>query len=382
MPAKILIIDDEAEMLRMLEISLRKNYDIITALSAEEAFNKLQHVTPDLAIVDIMLPGVSGLDIVRQLRVTPATINLPIIILSAKVQVEDKIAGLEAGADEYVTKPVIPAELNARVANLLERTQRLLAGSASATGRVLGFIGAKGGVGTSTVALNVFTQLSSEKTSAVGVELMPYAGSFAAMLRTEPVDNLGGLLATPAENLNARLVQDHLVALQAGQNVLFSPQKVEEYKALPPNFVTALINQLAEMFDYVILDLPHHPSAALWTAVQRCDHLSLILEPNGVAVDAARMVLNMLDSWKIKRGRLGVVCVNQSQGGLPLTHAEIREYLSCDFVGIVPPMRELIRAAQDTGATVARFNPNHMGSKSLIELAERLSTESVIPLRV
>ncbi|NVM57156.1 MAG: response regulator [Desulfobacterales bacterium] len=120
MSAKILIVDDESNLLRLIGYVLQvEGYEIVTAQSGMEAPNKIQTEKPDLIILDSTLPDISGLEICQRLRRNSYTADLPIIMLSAWVELSDKIRGLEAGADEYITKPVDPDELVARVGALL-----------------------------------------------------------------------------------------------------------------------------------------------------------------------------------------------------------------------------------------------------------------------
>ena len=103
----ILIVEDEPQMLRLLGLTLeREGYRIVAAQTAVATRAQLQKTTPDLIILDVMLPDMSGLALCQELRQQPATAATPILMLSALGQVPDKVAGLKAGADEYVVKPI------------------------------------------------------------------------------------------------------------------------------------------------------------------------------------------------------------------------------------------------------------------------------------
>ncbi len=108
-----------------------------------------------MLVLDIMMPGISGVELLKELRADPETETLPVILLSALSTVEDKISGLKAGADEYLTKPIDPREFIVRVASLLARTERLRESSSEEQGKIIAFLGVKGGVGTSRLAINV-----------------------------------------------------------------------------------------------------------------------------------------------------------------------------------------------------------------------------------
>ena len=118
-PQRILVVDDEESIRKVVDYALSQaGYEVHTAEDGEEAESVLSRVRPDLVVLDIMLPGKSGLDIARDLR---ATSNVPIIMLSAKGEEVDRILGLEFGADDYVTKPFSPRELVSRVKAILRR---------------------------------------------------------------------------------------------------------------------------------------------------------------------------------------------------------------------------------------------------------------------
>jgi two-component system alkaline phosphatase synthesis response regulator PhoP len=116
---RILVVDDEESIRKVVDYALSQaGYEVHTAGDSEEAERVLAQVRPDLVVLDIMLPGKSGLDIARDLR---ATSTVPIIMLSAKGEEVDRILGLEFGADDYVTKPFSPRELVSRVKAILRR---------------------------------------------------------------------------------------------------------------------------------------------------------------------------------------------------------------------------------------------------------------------
>lgn len=119
---KILIVEDEFKISEVLEAYLRKEgYETFLAEDGQAALEKFQTVVPDMVILDLMLPKVSGEEVCRQIRKAS---NTPIIMLTAKSLLDDKIEGLSMGADDYLTKPFSPRELIARIAALFRRTQQ------------------------------------------------------------------------------------------------------------------------------------------------------------------------------------------------------------------------------------------------------------------
>ncbi len=119
---KILVVDDEKDILELIRYNLAKeNYKIESAMSGEEALSRARADLPDLIVLDLMLPGVDGLDVCRLLKNDSRTSKIPIIMLTAKGEDADVVAGLELGADDYVTKPFSPRVLTARVRAVLRR---------------------------------------------------------------------------------------------------------------------------------------------------------------------------------------------------------------------------------------------------------------------
>jgi len=122
MPANILVVEDEPAIQELLALNITQaGHNAMRALSAEHAQELLRETMPDLILLDWMLPGINGLEFARKLKSDPLTKSIPIIMLTARGDEYDKVRGLEVGADDYVTKPFSPRELNARIKAVLRR---------------------------------------------------------------------------------------------------------------------------------------------------------------------------------------------------------------------------------------------------------------------
>jgi two-component system phosphate regulon response regulator PhoB len=123
MRGKILIVEDEAAIRQMVCLALSQaGYECLEAVDAKEAQDRIVTQIPDLILLDWMLPQESGVDYARRLRREKLTQNIPIIMLTARTEEEDKVKGLDSGADDYITKPFSTRELQARIKALLRRT--------------------------------------------------------------------------------------------------------------------------------------------------------------------------------------------------------------------------------------------------------------------
>jgi two-component system phosphate regulon response regulator PhoB len=122
MKANILIVEDESPILELLALNISQaGYNPLRAISAEHAEKLISEALPDIILLDWMLPGMSGIDFAKKLRSNALTKTIPIIMLTARSDELDKVKGLEVGADDYITKPFSPRELNARIKAVLRR---------------------------------------------------------------------------------------------------------------------------------------------------------------------------------------------------------------------------------------------------------------------
>ncbi len=131
----ILVIEDEEDIADLVAFNLRRNdYQVELAFDGLKGLAAARSLLPDLIILDLMMPGMDGISLFKELRRDAATRKIPVIMLTARGQTEDRIHGLEAGADDYMTKPFSPKELMLRVKNLLKRSGGAASGSELACG--------------------------------------------------------------------------------------------------------------------------------------------------------------------------------------------------------------------------------------------------------
>jgi two-component system phosphate regulon response regulator PhoB len=121
---RIVVIEDEADILEVLHYNLtREGYRVATSQDGEEGLERVRDEAPDLVLLDLMLPGLDGIEVCRRLKSDPVTASIPVIMVTAKGEETDIVLGLQMGADDYVTKPFSPRELTARVKAVLRRGQ-------------------------------------------------------------------------------------------------------------------------------------------------------------------------------------------------------------------------------------------------------------------
>ena len=202
MSEKILIIDDDLDTLRLVGLMLqRQGYQISAATNGQQGLDKAFEEDPDLILLDVMMPDMDGYEVTRRLRRNPSTMETPILMFTAKTQLDDKVIGFEVGANDYLTKPTHPSELQARVKTLLSRANDKkeaagIAGRDESQGYVIGVLGARGGLGTTTLAVNLAASLHARtKSEVVVTEMLPGQGALALDLGTTSAKGLVDLLS-------------------------------------------------------------------------------------------------------------------------------------------------------------------------------------------
>lgn len=370
----ILIVDDEVATLQLLGMALeREGYRIGAAQTAQQAIERVEQEVPSLAVVDVMLPGRSGLDLCLDLRNRADTANLPIILLSAKGEVADRVAGLKSGADEYLTKPIDTKEFIARVASLLERTRRLLVASASSSARAVSFIGAKGGVGTTACVVNVGVALALSGVSVAAVELRGHMGSFPILLGLKVADGISRLSLAEPREITQQAVAQRMVSHASGMRALCAPAEIGP-GLLPQPAADAILRALSGLAQVLVVDLPPFPAPSVLAALPLSQVVCLVVEPLRESVERATRMASFVESQAASGASLGVLIVSRAPIASPISRTEISERLRWPILGAIPPAPDEFLRAANLGKTILEIYPEGILSQTIRDLAEKLKS--------
>ena len=258
MAAKILVVDDDPNVQRGLEYTLKQEgYDVVIASDGAEAFRLYGAESPDLILLDVLLPKLDGYQVAEKIRAEETgSRHVPIIMLTAEREVEQKVRGLRAGADDYLIKPFHPAELLARIKSLLARfAPRDVLLARPPLGRILAFYGAKGGVGTTTIAINAAIALHRElgrKVCLVDGNLQ--FGDHRVFLDLG-MDRKSIVDVVSAPSIDGDLIKSTLVKHDSGVDLLLAPPSPETAELVHPEHLPEIAGILATMYDYVLIDI-------------------------------------------------------------------------------------------------------------------------------
>jgi len=298
MSTRILVVDDDPLNREIVSRVLSKaGYETDSAKDGPEALAMIDNAIPDLLVLYVMMPGMSGFEVCRQLRQDPKTAPLLVMLLTARTAVESRIEGFEAGADDFLAKPFHPAELVAHVQALLRRLPQLtVAGPEPSTrGKTVAFFSLRGGVGVSTLATNVAVSLAQlwQCPSAL-VDLALTCGQSAMMLNQPLRNTWGDLASIPLEDISEDLVTQVLLRHESGVALLAAPPSCEISELIMPPSVDRVLDHLAAKFPYVVLDLPHDFRETTLVGLEKADQIVLVFAPEISSVYAAKRTLDTL----------------------------------------------------------------------------------------
>ncbi len=383
MPKKILIVDDDVETLRLVGLMLeREGYDVITAENGEHALNKIKNDPPDLVLLDVMMPEMSGYDVARHLRSHQETKLIPIIMFTAKTQIDDKVKGLEAGADAYLTKPTWPRELFAQVKVLLSRTKTSAAPttvtgseSPSSRGFMIGVISAKGGVGVSSLSTNLGIALhKSTKKSVLVTDFRPGSSDIGLDLGYSNPDNLIALLDKPSDKINPAAIKNEMISHHSGIQLLLSPRRAKDavYINAIESFTT-IAQHLPFSSDYIVLDLGPALPPLTQAVIEYCDEVIIVIEPTQTGIEQTIILLEDLFELGIGEGRLRPVVINRNRTGMQVNWHEVQEKINLKIETVFTPAPDLAFISNAQSKPMILQQPKSITAEQFRKLASEIA---------
>lgn len=369
MPAKILVADDDTALQRLISSALKlEQHEVVQAEDGQQALDLIRSEKPDLVILDVMMPIINGFDVCVALRSDPATALLPVIMLSGLAQVQEKITGLRAGADEYLTKPVDLRELLTRVEMLLVRHKLLRRSPTARAGHIYSVIGAKGGVGVTTLAVNLAAQLKRDDNAVALLEFRPDFGTVAVQLNLRPGPTLADLREEEAVAITEQVVSRLLIDTPAGVRVLCGPQRASDFGQCSAALGGALLARLVALADFVVVDLPPAADSATEAIIRGSEEVIVVLEPEAACVAATVQRLAQIEGYS--SNIVTHVVANNRQGAMLLSTREIEARLGRALTSVISPATDIIGVAVQYGTPLVIFQPGHAFAEQMQEIAQ------------
>jgi len=376
-PRKILIVDDDADALRLVGLMLeRQGYEILAATNGQQAVQKAIETQPHLIVLDVMMPDMDGYEVATRLRSNPTTESIPILMFTAKVAVNDKISGFQAGADDYLTKPAHPRELVARVEALLAR--RPAREERSEQEHIVGFLPTKGGLGTSMLTLNTAIELRRmhDNIPSALVELQEGSGTMALQLGLKAQDGLPALLERPLSDITERTVLSHMVKHATGLQVLYATAKpCGVGPKLDKQRVHAILRYMNSRFDYILLDLPPDLSEPYQEALRLCESIFVTVDPNRVGIALAQETLNALDRLDIGSQKARIILIHRMPATGSLSRSMVEQTLHREMIAGIPPVPDLALESIQLSKAIVEIRPHSLVTQQIRRVVQFIVTD-------
>jgi CheY-like chemotaxis protein/MinD-like ATPase involved in chromosome partitioning or flagellar assembly len=374
---KVLIVDDDLETLRLVGLMLqRQGFEIVAASNGTQALGMARTEKPVVIILDIMMPDLDGYEVTRQLRKDPDTTNIPIILFTAKSQTEDKLVGYEAGADDYLTKPVHPAELIAKIKKLMDLGRSRETASAI-HGHMIGVISAKGGSGVSSTAFNLALNLHTRtKLPIIAAELIPGEGTWGMELGFENPENLKRLLTLQPNEITAKKVDTELTQTTRGIKVLFASNEPKDLELICSGLQRVeIVQKLANLGPTVVLDLGTGSFPNFDRILPVCDEIVLVFEPNPLNIARTKKLLDFIVEKGFGKSKfLTLVQVNRIVSALQMSQAQISEIFKQKVEFMLPPFSEQAFNSFSKNIPLLEFSPNSLFNKQFDTFTDSIVT--------
>jgi pilus assembly protein CpaE len=372
--ARILVVDDSQLAAKMVQDRLvSKGYEVSVAFSGEEALAEVRHEVPDLVLSDLVMPGMDGCELCRRLRRDPATAKVPIILLTSRGKISEKEAGFEAGADDYLVKPVVPAELELKIKVLLAKakTERLVSEA-----RVISVFSLRGGVGVTSLAVNLAVSLAQMWQVEVPlIDLALESGHGALMLDLKPKYTLAELAQQIEENMD-ELLDGYLVPHESGVRLLAAPLSPEQVDLVTPSLLHAILPTLKRKFEYIVIDTASSFSEITLAALDLSDLIIVVLSPDLASLKVGAATLDVFQALGYPKERLAVV-INWTFPQMGLPQKNIETALGLPARAVIPYEKTLFVEAINTGVPAVWGHPNALASMTIEQLAFQVSKPEV-----
>jgi pilus assembly protein CpaE len=372
---KILVVDDEANVQRLLQYTLKQaGYTVAVAGDGLEALKLWASEQPGLILLDVSLPKLDGYGVAERIRADEGgKSHVPIIMLTSEKEVEQKVRGLRAGADDYLVKPFHQAELLARMRGLLSR----FTGSDGASrarppmGKMIAFYGAKGGVGATTIAINTAISLHNSLDRKVAlVDAVLQFGDHRVFLDLgNDRKSVTDLMTAP--QLDAELLKSVVVKHDSGVDLLLAPTSPEEADLVTPENFAGVLAMLRTLYDYVIVDVDKRLGDLVLSVLDHADEVHIVMTADLSCLKNVRLVLEALRRIGFDPKRLKLV-LNRSNAFTGISVGAAESALKRDFETKVTNEYRTAISAQNTGSPFSHTKPDSPLGKEIVALAQAI----------
>jgi pilus assembly protein CpaE len=383
---KVLVVDDDQNIQRVLVFALKQEgYEVVVASDGVAGVEMAREAKPDLILMDVTMPRLDGYAATQQIRAAETGRRVPIIMLTAEAEVEQRVKGLRAGADDDIVKPFHPLELIARIKALLARggVSPPRAGVEVATlGRLCVFYPAKGGVGTTTIAINTAIALARElRRSTALIDANLQFGDLRVFLDLG-LDTASIVNAITEPDLDVDLLHKLMVRHRSGIELLLAPPSpaaadiVVDRQRQEPASLSNVLSAARRLYDYTLIDMTETIDDFNLQLFDEADVIYVVMTADLSCLKNVRLVLETMDSLGYQESKVQLV-LNRSNAytGINVSNAESALGRTIDYQ-VINEYRSAI-GALNSGEPFMSSRPDSPLGKSVLEFARAIDKATV-----
>ena len=374
MARTVLVVDDDRTLVEMLTFMLKRfGFETRAAYSGLQGLEILHAERIDLVVLDVMLPDVDGFEICRRIRSIPRIGEIPILMLSARSQVADRVAGFDAGADDYIAKPVVIKEIIDRIRTHLSRSQRLHDDAVP----VIALVGAKGGVGVTTTVTNMALSLVAAQRRVILLDLGGPGLTATWMLGLEPGQTLLGFSSAEGPRLTMSGLQACILTHPSGLYYLPGHPREISVVTYRAGTLAEAVNLLQLHYDAVFIDLNVSTLAAHAEVMAHTTAILPVSERDSSCIWHLHMLWRWLEQNKLHPKVPGLVLVDRFPASTAEPPCELASQLGLELLAVIPPAAEALCDANRRREPLYLLDPHGAASQAYADLGRRVTKPPV-----
>jgi len=379
---RVLLIDDEQFYYKLIQKKLKESdYELEYAKSSSEGLAKISSFDPELLIVDLMLPEMDGFQILERLRRDQKYGSIPVIVITAKDELDKKLKAFELGADDYLVKPFQPEELVARMGILIRRGRAAQAAQSGAADKARDASlyvvhSLRGGAGSSSIVVNLglaFQKLWGKSTLLVDGVLT--AGQIALMLDAKSTATWENLVGINEETLDDVVVSEMMCEHKSGIRYIASPRFPIAADTFSNEILKLFMDKLKYHNDFIIVDTSHDFSDMTINMLSMSNSILLIMAPEMASLRSTMGALEIYDRLGVSVDKVKIV-LNNNSSSPAIKQAQLEKVLKRSIDYVLPYEAGEVNRALNFGQPFILSNPDLPICLALENMAYDLSDQS------
>jgi pilus assembly protein CpaE len=341
---RVLLVDDEAFYYKLVAPVIKKaGYDLEYARNGNEGLTKLPIYNPDIIVLDLRLPDLTGFDILARIRRDPHFSNIPVIFVTGQNELNSKLKAFELGADDYLEKPFQPEELVARLGILARRSKAMkmaqqYEAEVEQTTTAVAVHSLRGGVGCSSIAVNLaiaFYQIWNKPTVLLDAVLA--SGQVAMMLDAAPRSTWEDVIDIPSTSIDEELLSKLISKHESGIQYVAAPKFPIAADSFQQGFFMMVAESIIQKNDFVVIDAAHDFSDVTIELLSAASQILLVMAPEMASLRAAIGALSIYDQLGFERDKIKITLnYNSSEVTNGIKQPQIEKVLGHTVDLIIP----------------------------------------------